>query len=465
MTISRGNVGAFGAGTNTVLVPYPTGVAVGDKLVIFVGFKGPTNDEAAAAPPGWMSSGRELRGTGADGNVDEGICGASLITKIAGEFDVSQSRSGGKVLVTFTGTNPNSCVAAMAQYKTTTAWLDDLFSTGSTVSATQGFTIDSAGSLLTVPGSFVVCALATQSQRYIVTGNSSVLSQAGTVPAGADPRDRAQGGTTNGTHTSVALIDGPWTTTTLALPRAVSNLSDVPNGGFNAAASGAWLTLRESAALPAVESSLGTYDPTVAASDGDTWSFAQAGVRDRDAYLYEGLPITYTSIDVGLRAASVRETPSVEEPGGDPVPVVGALSASASATTTVSGVIGKLRAVAAAMLATITMLVIMGRAWATTTAGTMTAAVASILGRVAAITKAGQATATLAGTKITVTPGALSCSGALTATLAATTIVVVPGALAASGALTATLAGSIETYEPSDVVPPSRLRLGLGMGL
>lgn len=96
--VAYGSAGAVDPGTNTLIVPYPAGIAAGDLLVLAIANKYPPN--GPTTPTGWtlVTNGQASGGAGAAGN-DSGNVYATVFVKVADGTET------GNLTVTVTSAN------------------------------------------------------------------------------------------------------------------------------------------------------------------------------------------------------------------------------------------------------------------------------------------------------------------------------------------------------------------------
>lgn len=178
-----GASGAIATGTTSLSVPYPTGIAAGNLLVLSVGNKYPTN--GPATPAGWTLVAQGTGGSGGSG-VDSGNVYATVFVK-----EAVGTESGNLAL---TLTSADTAMAQMYRYtKTAGASWNYAATTGADTSAGTSWSVTGAANPGIVAGDIVIATSAMNGNRVSNWGES--ISATGVTFAAATERMDSNSGT------------------------------------------------------------------------------------------------------------------------------------------------------------------------------------------------------------------------------------------------------------------------------
>lgn len=412
MAIAFGTGGAVATGTTSLSVAFPTSIAAGDLLILFVTNKYPTN--GPSTPSGWTLLAQSSGGTGANG-ANSGSCYATVFYKIADGTET------GNLAVTLTGANTSLGTIKRYTKGSTMSWgiasAVASRNTGNTTSWTETFTSD--------PGdrasdfTIVLSAINAGTPTYTL----EALSQTGATLGSMTERQDTAGSNGDGVHIVI---------TEQAVSSGTS--SAAPTYAMTASASTANSPAGASVLIRLREILGGVVSTTLAAA-----TLSAAGTFANNGAL------ATTLSDASLAAVGTQTT------SGALAQTLGAATLSAVGTQTDSG--GLAQTLAAATLAAAGTFANSGALAATLQAATLTAvgvqidtgAATSVLQdatlvAVGTTEDQGALSSFLADATLAAT-GETSIAGSLNATLASATLSAT-GAQSNSGVLASTLNGA-----------------------
>lgn len=215
--IAFGALGGSSAGTTSITVLAPTGIAAGNMLVICLSTR-----QAPTTPSGWTLVGTQSGGSGADG-ADTGTVHATVYTKVSDgtETDTAVAVSGG------TGGG-----GRMIRYtKTNTAWSASTASKGSDNTAGTDWSVTGDVDQGVTTGDFVVSCSATNNDLY--THVTPSISQTGVTFS--SQAERIETPTTLGNDSTVYISEhvvsgGPSSAAPVYTMTASGTATDNPAG-------------------------------------------------------------------------------------------------------------------------------------------------------------------------------------------------------------------------------------------
>lgn len=239
MAIQFQTAGAVAAGTTSLSVPYPTGITVGDMLVLCIANKYSPN--LPSLPSGWITGLTNNQATGSSGSngIDTGSATSTVFLKIADGTET------GNLSVTIT--SGNAAVGRMFRYSKAagTGW-SYAFTTGSDNAAGTGWSAAGAANLGITANDMLIAVSAINTDGY--TYSAQAISATGATFGTA--AERQDSGTANGQDCGLVVSEHPVSSgTATAAPTftmtASGSATNAPAGGT------VFLRLREAKAITA----------------------------------------------------------------------------------------------------------------------------------------------------------------------------------------------------------------------
>jgi len=316
--VAFGSAGNVAQGTTSLSVPYPSGIAAGDLLVLAIGNKYPPN--GPATPAGWtlVTNGQGSGGSGAAGG-DSGTVYATFFVKVA---DGSES---GNLTVTLTGAN--SAMGRMFRYtNAANAGWDYAATNGSDNTPDTNWTASGAANPGITSGDMLIVVSAVNGNRITAWGSESVSAVGATFGVHTEQQDSTTGqGDDMGLVVSDHTVTGG---TAVAAPVFTMTVAGGDPRNDTPAGASAFLRIRE---VPGTALGNGTDPGNASLAPGGAATMADAFTLQTSSGTDT---ITDVTVDLGTGASPGLSL--VEIASDDGATVYGSVTNPASDTPTVT---------------------------------------------------------------------------------------------------------------------------------